>query len=115
MLKIKMEFKKGILFIRLDGILNQKTIEKFDNEVLSVVLVNKLKYIVVNLDGVCEVDEKGVDALKELNDIIYNFNGKSALCSLTNTKVKNTIKEYDYINDFYEYENELNALGMIKI
>lgn len=115
MLKIKMEFKKGILFIRLDGILNKRTKEKFDNEVLSIVLINKLKYIVVNLEGVYEVDEKGVDALKELNDIIYNFHGKGAICNLTNNKVKNTIKEKNYENSFYEYDNELKALGMIKI
>lgn len=115
MLKIKMEFKKGILFIRLEGILNKKTIEKFDSEVLSVVLTNKLKYIVVNLDQVYEVDEIGVDGLKELNDIIYNFKGKGALCSLSNSKVKRQIREYDYTNNFYEFENELNALGMIRI
>lgn len=115
MLKIKLEFKKGILFIRLDGILNKKTIDVFDNEVLSVVLVNKLKYIVVNLDEVYEVDERGIDALKELNDIIYKFHGECALCSLTNNNVKRQIKEYDYTNDFYEFENELKALGMMNI
>ena len=115
MLKIKMEFKTGILFIRLDGILNKKTIEVFDNEVLSVVLVNKLKYIVVNLDEVYEVDKDGVSALKELNDIIYNFHGKGALCNLTNNQVKRQLKEYNYTNEYYEFENELKALGMMRI
>lgn len=115
MLKIKMEFKKGILFIRLEGILNKKTTQLFDSEVLGVVLVNKLKYIVVNLDQVYAIDQSGVDSLKELNDIVYNFDGVGALCSLTNANVKKQIKEYDYNNDFYEFDNELNALGAMKI
>ena len=115
MLKIKMEFKKGILFIRLEGYLNKKTIEKFDNEVLSVVLVNELRYIVVNLDQVYSIDKSGINGLMELKDIIYNLSGKGALCNLTNEDVKKQIKDYNGVYDYYEFDNELNALGMMKI
>ena len=36
MLKINMEFSKGILWIRLDGILNKTTSNTFDDEVIPV-------------------------------------------------------------------------------
>ena len=115
MLKTNLEFKKGILFIRLEGNLNKKTIEQFDNEVLAVVLSNKLKYVVVNLDQIYEIDEKGVDGLMELNDIVYNFNGITTLCNLTNRNVKKIIKENDFTNNFYEVANELTALKVMNL
>ena len=52
MLKINMEFSKGILWIRLDGILNKTTSNTFDDEVIPVILKHGIKYVVVNLDKV---------------------------------------------------------------
>ena len=115
MLNINMEFKKGILFIRLDGLLNKRTKETFDNDVLPVVLDNELKYIVVNLDKVLEVDTYGIECLNDLNDIVASFNGKTTLCSLTNKKVKQKIEESKFISSFYETNNELTELGVMKL
>ena len=115
MLKICMEFKKGILFIRLDGILNRITKDKFDTEVLPLVLDNGLKYVVLNLDKVNYIDSYGVNSLSELGDILYNQNGKTTLCSLTSEQVKNKIEEIEYKGLFYETNNELTALRVMKI
>ncbi len=114
MLKINMEFKKGVLFIRLDGSLDNISIDKFNNEVLSLVLNNGLKQIVVNLDKVYNIDEKGIDGLLNLSEIVSSFNGKTTLCSLTNKKVKSLINKINTFN-FYESQNELTALGVMKI
>ncbi len=115
MLKIDMEFKKGILFIRLEGSLNKDTVEKFNNEVIALVLKDEIKLIVVNLDKVISIDLKGIKALTQLNEIVKNNNGRTTLCSISNKKVKSSLHENKYNNLFYEASNELTALGVMKI
>lgn len=115
MLKVDMEFKKGILFVRLEGSLNKRNIEKFNNEVIPVVLKHGLKFVVVNLDKVNTIDTNGIESLMELNEIVSEFDGKTTLCSLTNSNVKTSLRESDYNNLFYETSNELTALGVMKL
>ena len=115
MLKIDMEFKKGILFVRLEGSLNKKNVEKFNADVIPVILKHGLKYVVVNLDKVNAIDIEGIESLMELNEIVRTLEGKTTLCSLTSKQVKNCLKESDYNNLFYETSNELTALGVMKI
>lgn len=115
MLKVDMEFKKGILFVRLEGSLNKRNIEKFNNEVIPVVLKHGLKFVVVNLDKVNTIDTNGIESLMELNEIVSKIDGKTTLCSLTNSNVKTSLRESDYNNLFYETSNELTALGVMKL
>lgn len=115
MLKINMEFSKGILWIRLDGILNKTTSNTFDDEVIPVILKHGIKYVVVNLDKVNVIDLKGIESLISLNEVVRSMNGKTTLCSLSNRKVKNILNKSEYNNTFYETSNELTALGVMKI
>lgn len=115
MLKINMEFKKGILFIRLEGTLNRETKEKFYNEVIALVLKDGIKLIVVNLDRVNSIDLDGIRALMELNDIVNENKGRTTLCSLTNNDVKSSLRESRCSDLFYEASNELTALGVMKL
>jgi len=115
MLKIDMEFKRGILFIRLEGNLNKQNIEKFNNDVIPVVLKHGLKYVVVNLDKVNSIDVFGIESLMELNEIVSKWDGKTTLCSLTNNQVKTSLNESTYSSMFYETSNELTALGVMKL
>ena len=115
MLKIDMEFKRGVLFVRLEGSLNKKNIEKFNNEVIPVVLKHGLKYIVINLDKVNSIDVDGIESLMELNEIVSRWDGKTTLCSLTSNQVKSSLKESTYSSMFYETSNELTALGVMKL
>ncbi len=115
MLKINMEFSKGILWIRLDGLLNKTTSNTFDDEVIPVILKHEIKYVVVNLDKVNVIDLKGIESLISLNEVVRSMNGKTTLCSLTNREVKNILNKSEYNNTFYETSNELTALGVMKI
>ena len=115
MLKIDMEFKKGILFIRLEGTLNRETKDKFYNEVIALVLKDGIKLIVVNLDRVNSIDLDGIRALMELNDIVNENKGRTTLCSLTNNDVKSSLRESRCSDLFYEASNELTALGVMKL
>lgn len=115
MLEINMEFTKGILWIRLKGVLNKKTSETFEEEVIPVILKHGIKYVVINLDKLNLIDVKGIETLMSLNEVIHNLNGKTTLCSLTNKEVKDILNRKEYVCEFYETSNELTALEVMKI
>ena len=115
MLNIYMEFIRGILFCRLEGSLTVNSISKFENSIIPVVLNHGIKYIVVNLEKVNIIDTKGIESLMKLNYITMKNKGKTTLCSIINEQVKKALHEYDLSYDFYETNNELTALGVIKL
>ena len=114
-MKIKMEFKKGILFIRLFGILNKRTYYKFEEEILPILLCQNIKYVVFNLDEVTYVDKYGLSSLLKANDIINKYNGKSSLCNITNRQVREALIKTEVNTKFYETSNELSALELFRI
>ena len=78
MLKVEYEFYKGILFIRLKGILTKKTIEKTDlNETL---LDIKFKYIVFNINNIKQIDGYSIRYLINYNNDMKKENGKAIIC-----------------------------------
>ncbi len=115
MLNVEMEFNKGILFIRLEGELISRTVNVFEEKVLPTVLTNGIKYVVINMDKVFLLDEEGMKAISNLNEITTNNDGRTTICSLSNTLRESTL-EYKGTNPFYEAEDELSALrGVMKI
>ena len=48
MLDIDIECRKGVFFVRLNGILNNETVYKIKEEVLDIIIINGIKFIVFN-------------------------------------------------------------------
>lgn len=115
MLKIELEFRKGILFVRLNGKLNKYTKNKLDEEVLPVILKHGIVNLVINLDKLTSIDTYGINALININSVVYSLNGKLTVCSISNDEVKNKLNNKEYVSKFYEVSNELMALGVINI
>lgn len=113
MLKIEMEFIKGILFIRLGGKLNSDTCNKLYEEVSEMIFDNGIRNIVFNLENIKEIDINGI------NSLIYNYklckqnNGDSIVCSI------NSIVKQSLIGNIKNYipvtSNELTALNIFNI
>ena len=91
MLKIDMEYDKGILYVRLNGILNRKATYKINSYVIPVVLKHKIKYLVFNLFELKDIDECGLDALLNTKCAIKSNKGKICLCEVSDT-ISNKIK-----------------------
>jgi anti-anti-sigma factor len=113
MLKIEMEFIKGILFIRLDGKLNGNTCNKLYEEVAEMVFDNGIRNIVFNLENVNEIDINGI------NSLIYNYKlckqnkGDSIICNINGTikrALARSTQSYIPITN-----NELTALNIFNI
>lgn len=114
MLKIDMEFRKGILFIRLVGKLNKYTVNEINDNVIPVILKHGLKFIVVNLDKLYSIDSEGIEMLIKLNELVSRWNGKTTLCSI-NKYMKDDINNTDLKNKYFETSDELTAIEVFKI
>lgn len=105
MLKVLMEFRKGILFVRLYGVLNNTTIETFDNQVKEVIIESGIKYVVLNVDNLESISKEGVNEIKRLKKILKKTNGEFFLFG-------GEIKE---LKSLVNLENELKVFERVVI
>lgn len=105
MLKVLMEFRKGILFVRLYGILNDNTLEKFRADVKEVIISSGIKYVVINVENLYSISESGVKEIKLLRKILKKTDGKFFLFG-------GEIKE---LRKLVNLENELKVFERVVI
>ena len=91
MLKVDMEYDKGILYVRLNGVLERKVCYKINNYLVPTVLKHKVKYLVFNLLELKDIDESGMDALLNTKCAIRTNRGKICLCEVSD-EVREKIK-----------------------
>lgn len=115
MLDINMEFRKGILFIRLIGVLNEKTISKLEEEVTELVLENGIRNLVFNLEEVTSIDVKGINALLKNYKICKKNDGKTLVCNLDNSLVKHRIYNSRLLKYMYEASDEISAINVLNL
>lgn len=115
MIKINMEFKKGILFIRINGTLIKKNNIQFRKEVFPIILKHEFKYVVLNFEKMNAIDERGIESLYDLNNIINSFKGRISICNIINKELKDYISKSELNNFYYQTNNELTAIGVFKI
>ena len=110
MLKMDMEYSKGILFVRLDGALNRKTTYKINNCLLTIIVKYKVKYLVYNLYNLTDIDEDGVDALLNTKDAIKQNDGLIYICEVSKmlNKAINKLR-------IKKIDNELVAYKVIEV
>lgn len=76
MLKVLMEFRKGILFVRLFGALDNTTINTFDKEVKEVIIKAGIRYVVLNVDNLKSITEEGIKEIKRLKKMLKKTDGE---------------------------------------
>ncbi len=115
MLKIDMEFCKGILFVRLEGELNVDTSSKVEREIGRMINEGGIKYLVFNIENLTSIDMNGIDAIIKNNEIINKNNGRAFICGLNNDLVKYRIEHSRLLKYISETNNELGALNIINL
>lgn len=73
MLKINTEFRKGIMFIRLNGNIDKLNIDK--------IFVGDFKYVVFNFDNLLSIDSEAIKDIIDYNNKITKDNGKLIICN----------------------------------
>ena len=105
MLKINMEYRKGILFVRLKGDLTRYTYQCLETYLIPVINEHGIKYVVYNLEALTLMDDYGKASLKKGVAAAKHNQGEGAICN-----AKPTLME-----EFKVFDNELAALCELQI
>lgn len=115
MLDIDFEFRRGILFVRLNGILSDNTYSKLDDSLKNLVDREIIRYVVFNIEELRYIDLKGIEALLNYNLILNQNGGKALVCGLKNDLVKHRINNSRMLDYMFEVSDELGAINAINI
>lgn len=80
MLRLIFEFRKGIFFIRLIGSLNKETYHNVDEELNSLIVDNKFKYVVVNTNYLEMIDLVGLNYITKIYCMTRECNSNLVIC-----------------------------------
>lgn len=111
MLKIDIEYKKGILFVRLIGDVNKSTIK--DMEIVDNMIVKAgIKYLLINLEKVTIIIPNEISKIINKYKKLIGDDGKIVICGYYNPMNLsiNTESEKVYISG-----QEKNAFNIINI
>ncbi len=114
MLKIDLEFIRGMLFVRLEGKLDQNTYTKLSDCLNQMIYEKKIKYFVINLEYLEKMDEIGMKAIMDRYLDVILQNGKLILCGYRDL----WIPKMQWKKKFFQIEktnNELDALKLMNI
>lgn len=115
MLEIETEFRHGIFFIRLIGVLNKKTVNILNEKVTNLIKSNGFKNIVFNIENLNYIDIKGINTLFYNYELSRDNHGNLMVCGLTNEYVRKKIKHSRLLNYVNEISDELTALKLINV
>ena len=114
MLDINLEFIRGMLFVRLEGILSNNTYTKLSDCLDSMIHEKGLKYFVLNLENLNYIDEKGIESLIARYFDVTLHDGKLVICGY-NDKLNEKLELGNIFNQIESTNNELGALKLINI
>lgn len=115
MLKIILEFRKGILFIRLHGKLIKDTVSEFQNEVIKLIQKNGIHTVVVNLEELEDLDLKGMNVLLYCYESCKKNKGTALLCGIVKDNIKQRLDKGRVFNYMFQIKNELDALQKVQV
>lgn len=102
MVDLNLEFTKGILFVRLTGILDVSNESEIEEKIFEIVKDGGIRFVVLNIKDLI-VDEK-VMLFERCNRMLSDNDGRMLVCG-------NKISAFnlDYVKD------ELSALKLLKV
>lgn len=114
MLDIDMEFQRGILFIRLKGILDSSTCSKLQRAIYIGVHKIGAKYVMLNFEKLYTIDNASIEMI--LNNCLELFRNEGQLlaCGL-NDYVKLKVENSKLDSFVHKMDNELKAVQLIQI
>ncbi|MGN0973566.1 MAG: STAS domain-containing protein [Bacilli bacterium] len=110
MLGINMEFRKGILFVRLKGVLDRYTLQNFKVEVSDLIKKNGIKYLVMNLNHLDYIDDVGMKQLLKDYRQVASLDGKVVICGIEEKNYPKNLLKNTYVSN-----NELSAFSILNI
>lgn len=104
MLDINVEFTKGILFVRLQGILDESNIDSVKSKILTIIKDGGIRFLVFNIENLKIIN--GFKLFEDCNDLIKINDGQMLICGL---------KDNSALSNYAHIDNELSALKTISV
>lgn len=114
MLDINFEFRRGVLFIRLKGVLVKNTIKEFDSSVTTLIRDNGIRNVVFNVSELSKIDLKGISRLFYNYELCKKNRGVSLLCCVDNYNIHEKIKSTRLFKYMVDVNDELSAFNFVK-
>lgn len=114
MLEINLEFVRGMLFVRLEGVLDCNTYTKLSDCLDTMIHEKGLKYFVINLEYLDFIDERGIQAIIDRYFDVTLHDGKLVVCGY-NHQFQNHLEIEDVFEKIDRTSNELGALKLINL
>lgn len=114
MLDIILEYRKGILFVRLGGELSKNTVNYFNEKVKEKIKRIGIRNVVFNIENVLYIDLKGANSLLCCYEICKKNHGESMVCGLSSSLIP-IIRKTNLLRYMKEVSNELLAIKILDI
>ena len=102
MIDYNIEFTKGVLFVRLSGILNSNNYVELQDELFEIIKDGGIKYLVFNNENLDIEDDTLL--FENIEKLINDNDGKMLLCG-----------NEMYMNNFNYVDDELSALKRFQL
>lgn len=115
MLTINTEFRKGILFVRLEGILSDDTCDNLRILLDDIIGSNNVCFVVFNIEKLNYIDLDGINLLIKYNKLLEQKKGRALVCGISNELVKIRITNTNMLDYMFETSDELGAINVINL
>ena len=110
-----MEFRKGILFVRLSGHLEACNCQMLDDELKALVDGRSIRFLTFNVSNLDYIDVDGINAILKYDDALSKINGKALICGVDNELVKLRVHNSKMPYCMFETSDELGAINYINL
>ena len=114
MLNTILEYRRGILFVRLEGNLVSQNIKFISNTLIPIIEKDKLENIVINMEHIDNIDLKGINFIFYMYEMCRKNKGKLLLSNI-NDDLRIKLKRNKIFNYMKEINNELQSFEVINI
>ena len=114
MLNIDLEYKRGILFLRLNGVLNEKNYFILEDAIKNVVSKAGIKYLLINFEKLYDIDDKGLSSIINSYKEYIKDRGKLLICGY-HDKTKLFIEKSELKRFAVVTLNEVGAFNLVNI
>lgn len=112
MLEIDTVYRKGILFVRLYGVINKSNIKEIDKVLESTIDKVGIKYLLVNFENIYYINCNISNLVDKWSRKLTIKNGKFFICGYDEISKNNFIKIND---DVLEMKDEFSAFSKVNI
>lgn len=116
MFHIDMEFIRGMLFVRLEGILSKRTSNELNEVLDKMIYEHGIRYFVINLENLTSIDEAGIKSIMDHYFDVIMHEGKLVVCGYDNIAKRHVRNEVNLaFQNIESSNNELGAFHLINI